>query len=237
MSLIYLRWVHVLVFRWNLGDHLCSCPLRRSSKGLNITHLEHNLLVELRMVFETSKKPASFLSPDLGPSHIQIFRHPGWQPQTKLLHQWSNFVSRASVNFRITHRDDWESLRSLWICCPYIKLTAQSSSTSAFPGSSFLWPPILSHVANVDPIDDEPRGALPVTWSWIIIWAIGRAMASAGRILMGVNNFVQKVQTNFKLSLFLNLECNILWPCGPSNSSDMRTFLPNICICQHFPQK
>ena len=40
--------------------------------------------------------------------------------------------------------------------------------------------------------------------------AIGRAMASAGRILMGVNNFVQKVQTNFKLSLFLNLECNIL---------------------------
>ena len=27
------------------------------------------------------------------------------------------------------------------------------------------------------------------------------------------------------------------WPCGPSNSSDIRQLLHNICICQHFLQK
>ena len=27
------------------------------------------------------------------------------------------------------------------------------------------------------------------------------------------------------------------WPCGPSNSSDIRKLLHNICICQHFLQK
>ena len=50
------------------------------------------------------------------------------------------------------------------------------------------------------------------------IWLTGKGARDATaskkkptrRILMGVNNFVQKVQTNFKLSLFLNLECNIL---------------------------
>ena len=52
--------------------------------------------------------------------------------------------------------DDYESTRALWLRCPYLEFTAQSSSSRAFPGRSFLCPPILSDLANVDLVDDQP---------------------------------------------------------------------------------
>ena len=41
--------------------------------------------------------------------------------------QWSSFVCWAKVNFRVAHLDDYESTRALWLRCPYLEFTAQSS--------------------------------------------------------------------------------------------------------------
>ena len=73
--------------------------------------------------------------------------------------QWSNFVCWAKVNFRVAHLDDCESTRALWLRCPHLEFTAQSSPSRAFPGRSFLCPPILSDVANVDLVDDQPSNS------------------------------------------------------------------------------
>ena len=61
----------------------------------------------------------------LRPPNIQILLHPFCQLQTKILHQWSNFVCRASVNFRDAHLADCEStqgpLTSLSLGKPSLK--------------------------------------------------------------------------------------------------------------------
>ena len=103
----YLLGVHVLVVLRDLGDHLCPAACCITSKRLNIRHFEHNLLAELRISTLTLQKFPSFFIPDFGPSNIQTFCHPFSQLQPKLLHQWRNFVSRASVDFGVAHLDNF----------------------------------------------------------------------------------------------------------------------------------
>ena len=48
-----------------LGDRFALALCAELLQGFSITHLKDNLLMELRLVFETSKKAASLLSPNL----------------------------------------------------------------------------------------------------------------------------------------------------------------------------
>ena len=63
-----------------------------------------------------------------------------------------------------------------------------------------------------------------------------------GKAFTSVSFYVHLQVVSTKRRFYAYLSCrkpfsSKQWPCGPSNSSDIRKLLHNICICQHFLQK
>ena len=104
------------------------------------------------------------------------------------------------------------------------------------------------------------------TWTfllcWVTLWAslrCGKAYVSSrlwfwwnvchnffnvciGKAFTSVSFYVHLQVVSTKRRFYAYLPCrkpfsSKQWPCGPSNSSDIRKLLHNICICQHFLQK
>ena len=104
------------------------------------------------------------------------------------------------------------------------------------------------------------------TWTfllcWVTLWAslrCGKAYVSSrlwvwwnvchnffnvciGKAFTSVSFYVHLQVVSTKRRFYAYFTCrkpfsSKQWPCGPSNSSDIRKLLHNICICQHFLQK